>query len=114
MHFKEAEYLLNKCDREESRDHAFGDAEVFWSMDGQEIAEGYFGGGSRTVHILIVDSGINTFNGVEANALRLCGKLKSITRNDETGPDTYSEGTIVPGLTKEAILKELKATENGG
>lgn len=104
MDLQEAKELLNGCVRSELQDHAFGDAEVFWSKDGEAVAGGYFGGGHADVY---AKNGSWNFNNDDARVLRRCGISGHVERNDETGPDTYSEGTIMPGLTKEAVRKEL-------
>lgn len=95
MTFEEAKKLLNDCERQECRDHAFGDREVFWvfDIDGVkiDIADGYFGGGSRSVWILdpTVEMDRCEFTGEQARELAKCGKVTIIDRNDETGPDEY-------------------------
>lgn len=103
MELSQAKEVLNGCVRDELRDHAFGDVEVFWMRDGEEIASGYFGGGTRQVYL----AGGNTFNDAEALELKMCGTSGVVNRNDETGPDTFVEGYIMPGLTKNAVKDEL-------
>jgi hypothetical protein len=103
MELSEAKAMLNLCVRGESRDHAFGDMEVFWTRDGEDVADGYFGGGTADVYIQGT-----TFHGSEAHELRRCGAVGVIGRNDETGPDEYIEGFTMPGLTKEAVRAELE------
>lgn len=102
MELTAAIILLNTCVRSELRDHAFGDAEVSWTKDGKEIAGGYFG---RDASVWINDG--PSFKDDEARQLRRCGSEGHVERNDETGPESYSEGNILPGLTKEAVFKEL-------
>lgn len=105
--FADAKVLLDSCTRRELRDHAFGDTEVTWTKDGHDVGGGYFG---RESNVWIkADDGQNIvgFEGMEALQLRDCGKEVTIFRNDETGPDTYTEGQTMPGLTKEAVLEEL-------
>lgn len=81
--------LLGRCTRYESRDHAFGDREVFWrDIDGEEVADGYFGGGSANVYIHEQFGG-GAFEGSDARNLVQCGRDSVIGRNDETGPDYY-------------------------
>lgn len=110
MNFEEAKTLLNSATRWELRDHAFGDSEFGWN-DAQkiEIAGGYSGGGRCDVWINATDgSGASFgFTGDEARKLRECGSLGLVERNDETGPNQYSEGYIMPGLTREAVREEL-------
>lgn len=104
MEIDEAKELLNGCTRSENRDHAFGDAEVFWTKDGVQVAEGYFGNSMQQVMFDHV-----TIQGTTASELRDCGIEGHIERNDETGPEEYSEGSILPGLTLEGVRNELTA-----
>jgi len=93
--FEIAKALLSKCVRYESRDHYFGDREVYWVLEEDDkktdIADGYFGGGTATVHIMesAVDADLATFHGTQARELAKCGSKTVIGRNDETGPDQY-------------------------
>jgi hypothetical protein len=101
--FDDAVELLNKCVRSELRDHAFGDTEVSWFLDGKFVAEGYYGGGLASVSVN--DGG--DFNDADARELRKCGTEGQVERNDETGPEDYQEGVTMPGLTLEGVLKEI-------
>lgn len=105
MELQEAKELLDDCTRSEMQDHAFGDAEVFWFRDLTEVASGYFAGSVNEVYF--VQHGVS-FKGDDAKSLRNCGKEGAIQRNDQTGPEKYSEGEILPGLTKEAVRQELE------
>lgn len=96
MEINEAKELLDLCEREELRDHAFGDREVFWTFDGVEVAGGYFGGVSKNVWIYRYFPGIDfgdqceqiaSFDDDDAYELVKCGKLKHIERNDMQGND---------------------------
>jgi len=125
MNFEEAKTLLNSATRWELRDHAFGDSEFGWNdAQGKEIAGGYSGGGRCSVWIYNPDG--NTFRGEsgkevksysfndsQARELKECGILGLVDRNDETGPDSYAEGYTMPGLTKEAVFKELTTKPKG-
>ena len=91
---EEAQTLLNGCVREELVDHAFGDAEVFWwdankarDEPGAEVANAYFGGSSNSVSFR---DGRGSFQGDDARALRRCGRLGGVERNDVNG--------TVPGI----------------
>jgi len=86
--FEEASNLLGMCQRFESRDHAFNEREVFWRRGENEVADGYFGGGSAEVFIA-ADFGGGVFKGDEARKLAERGTNPVIGRNDETGPDEY-------------------------
>ena len=98
MDTTEAQELLNLCDRQELRDHAFGDREVSWRFDGVEVAGGYFGSGHKSVWIhdyeQIVIHGFDhaqfvlaNFSDDEAHVLSTCGKVTMIERNDMQGDD---------------------------
>lgn len=113
MDLSDAQKFLGGTIRHELRDHAFGDAEVFWTKDDKEVAGGYFGGGNASVWIRdkeldqTMQEPAMHFDGEAARELRKCGTVGHIERNDETGPDEYQEGTTMPGLTKEGVFKEL-------
>lgn len=86
MTLEEAKTLLDACKRRELRDHYFGDAEVGWyDASGNEVAGGYFGGSGQTIWF----SAGPGFKDKDARALRFCGVLDVVERNDETGPDQY-------------------------
>ena len=103
--FDQAKEILNSAIRWELRDHAFGDTEFGWkNSEGKEIAGGYSGGGRCDVWI--EDSDIS-FKDDEARELKKCGRLGAVERNDETGPDTYVEGQVMPGLSKGDVFHEL-------
>lgn len=104
MDVKEAKELLDGCTRSELRDHAFGTVEVFWVKDGVEIGGGYFDGKKPEAWI---DDPHTTFSGDDALTLRQAGTQGTISRNDTTGPENFVEGKIMPGLTKDAVRKEL-------
>lgn len=107
MNLEEAKTLLGGATRHELRDHAFGDTEVYWVKGGKEIACGYFGGGQDSVSIFKPAEDAASFDGEEARALRECGTLGEIGRNDETGPNEFIEGQTVPALTLEGVREEL-------
>jgi hypothetical protein len=102
MDFEEASEILSTAVRSELRDHAFGDREINWVKEGQNIAGGYFGGNYADVWI-----GDSKFSGEEARQLAAIGLRGVIERNDEVGPDTYEDGVIMPGLTLEGVREEL-------
>lgn len=109
MDLAEAKEILNSCVREELRDHAFGDVEVFWYKGGVLVANGYFSAGQNDSITFIFEEKQPraSFYVEEARELRNCGTDGVVFRNDTVGPDEFVEGQIMPGLTKEAILKEL-------
>jgi len=135
MTLNKAKVLLSTAVRSELRDHAFGDREIYWDVNGKEVASGYFGCDSSvsikfkettcTRHCrvefdehseeCIKDSCYCTFDGKEAEELAACGVMVSIERTDETGPDEFVQGQIMPGLTKEGVLREIcdPPKENG-
>jgi hypothetical protein len=104
MNFEEAKELLSTSVRWELRDHAFGDTEFGWQIGGEEIGNGYAGGGRCTVTV-----GGTSFADDAARELRNCGVLGEVHRNDETGPDTYAEGQVMDGLSQADVLAELTA-----
>jgi hypothetical protein len=103
MDISAARLVLNNCTREELRDHAFGDAELFWFKDGKEIATGYKGNGHDEVYL----TPKTRFVGAMARELQSCGTLGHVERNDMTGPDIFVAGAIMPGLTREAVRAEI-------
>ena len=68
---------LSECVRSELRDHAFGDAEVYWTLNDEEIASGYFGLDACEIYV----DGLKLV-GDEARQLRQCGTLGKVERND--------------------------------
>lgn len=92
MELEEAKRVLNGCTRQELRDHAFGDKEVYWLKGTQEVACGYFGGGHAEVSIFKPAKDSTDFTGEDALALRECGTVGEVQRNDETGPDEFVAG----------------------
>ena len=108
MTFGEAKKLLGASIRSECRDHAFGDREVFWGdRDGNEVGGGYFGSES---HVWIED---DSWSGSDARELARCGTVGAIDRNDSTGPDQYTDGACMPGLTLEGVKKEICTPPDG-
>lgn len=105
MDLEEAKDLLRTAVKSELRDHAFGDCEVLWYLNGTEIASGYFGSGGGEVSI----SGTR-FISSQASALRDCFASEEVERNDSTGPDTFVVGQTMPGLTLEGVRRELEGT----
>lgn len=103
MNINTARIILDDCIREELRDHAFGDVEVYWFKDGKEIATGYFGSQNSEVAL----SAKSHFRGNEARVLRECGTLGAVSRNDETGPEEFVLGETMPGLTLEDVRDEV-------
>jgi hypothetical protein len=103
MTLDEAKTLLDACEREELRDHAFGDREVSWFRKGVtdargeriEVASGYQGGGSIGVSFSSTEPPpygesrkcLASFKDDNARALFSCGTLVRADRNDETGDD---------------------------
>jgi len=90
MTLEEAKKVLDDCQRDELRDHAFGDAEVSWMRDGEEVASGYFG---STASVSFYKNGtcksVAGFEGEDARKLRWCGNAGVSERNDSTGPGRY-------------------------
>lgn len=84
MTLDEAKALLATCERDELRDHAFGDMEIVWTRDGVSIASGYFGHDAAGVSF----DGV-AFEDDDARALRHLGRLAGVHRNDTTGEDEW-------------------------
>lgn len=121
--------LLSVATRLESQDHAFGDREIFWDLDGpprthdadcscycagiceqdlalpeNSVAGGYFGAGQASVWM---DHSYLRWEGDVARDLVKLGGNVIIGRNDTTGPDTFSEGVTMPALTLEGVAAEI-------
>jgi len=69
------------------------------------VADGYSGSHSTFCFDDQVDS--TQFTQDEIHELFQCGTLGRVKRNDETGPDTYTEGECMPGLTLAGVYDEL-------
>lgn len=109
MTFKQAKVILNGCTRVELRDHAFGDKEISWyDVAGRLIADGYAGSSSNTF-CFDVQIGSTQFTQDETRELFQCGTLGKVKRNDTEGPDVYTQGKSMPGLTLFGVRKELTA-----
>ncbi len=108
MNIDAAKNILAHAVKSECRDHAFGDCEVYWEIDGKEVAAGYFGGGSRSVSVFNDTDDSGHFEGAEADELRKIFAKEEIGRNDETGPDEFVLGKTMPGLTLEGVRRELE------
>lgn len=103
MTFEEAKTLLSTCNRDELRDHAFGDREIYWtSVGGEEVASGYCGEG-----IVSATVGETYFIGEQAAELVKLGRTGKVERNDSTGPDEYRDGQVMEGLTLRGVADEL-------
>lgn len=102
MDVNEAKEILDSCDRQELRDHAFGDMEITWTRAGFEIAYGF---GGRECGVTMV--GGESFEGDQARKLVHCGTLTQAERNDEVGPPDFVSGRVMPGLTREAVKQDL-------
>lgn len=107
MDLNQAKLLLAKSERHELRDHAFGDAEITWSVDGVDVAFAYEDG--KALHISFYDSENNViaeFEDEDYQELRSLGKA-CISRNDSTGPVTYTPGKVKSGLSLGDVFNEL-------
>lgn len=83
----EAKLRLETANREQLVDHAFGDAEVYWFINGTSAASGYFG---RTAEVYLDETPEREgteFTGDEASQLRYCGTLTRSERNDAGGEE---------------------------
>lgn len=104
MELEKAKEILRTTVKHELRDHAFGDCEAVWFTDDDvELAVGYFSGKVREV----VFANGELFTGNEADELRKCFAGEAVSRNDSVGPDSFVLGQIMPGLTKDGVLKEI-------
>lgn len=104
--YDDAVKLLSTSTRDELRDHAFGDREVYWtnSFD-QQVATGYVGSGACEIDFLGFDV---RFEEDQYRDLINLGQVGKVERNDETGPEEFAEGECLPGLTLEGVRKELE------
>ncbi|MAH42278.1 hypothetical protein CL614_00935 [archaeon] len=120
MNFDEAKAMLGELTRYELRDHAFGDAEVgFYDFPGEvpkhkhqwtthRRVDGHYSGTRFNLDIYDEKGEvIATFEGKEAAELMNCGKAVIINRNDTAGPDEFTPGYIMHGLTREGVKEEL-------
>lgn len=85
----EARAFLAKCARDELNDHAFGDSEVGWFLDGKKVANGYFSATSHSIGICHGCQGLEhtrhtSFKDADALALRYSGVLGRAQRNDSS------------------------------
>lgn len=106
MNLDEAKEILKGTDRNELRDHSFGDCEVTWTKGDVTVADGYFSRSKANVSVCYGDNRWFNFVGDDAHALRGEGH-ELIFRNDETGPNDYVEGRVAPGLSLEDVHREL-------
>lgn len=93
---------LPTLSREELRDHAFGDVELFLSYKDKEVGGGYFGAGHSSIWVFNY-----SFEGDLARAIGNYIPLKAVERNDSTGPASFTLGQTMPGLTLAGVQKEL-------
>ena len=114
MTLDEAIEKLNLAVRSELRDHAFGDREISWEIDGKERADGYSGSTGTFITIFgdeLDEEGypiaVAEFEGRDAFKLLECGFTGHVERNDSTGPDRYADGVCMPSLTLKGVRDEL-------
>jgi hypothetical protein len=104
--YDDAVKLLSTAIRDELRDHAFGDREIYWTNEFEhQVATGYVGSGGCEIDFLGFDV---HFEEDQYRDLINLGQVGKVERNDETGPDEYAEGECLPGLTLEGVRKELE------
>ena len=82
MQFEEAMSLFSKVRRHELRDFAFGDCEITFTLDDNELASGYFSSGKSEVNIWNIETPVK-FTGKQADQLRKVANIGSLHRNDE-------------------------------
>jgi hypothetical protein len=113
--FEDAKKLLSTLTRQELRDHAFGDREIYWVQPGApagtpDVAFGYAGSGDPIVSISYeIEKKEHTISFHKEAALELMtlGAKVEIERNDETGPEEYQDGKVMSSFTLEGVLEEL-------
>lgn len=99
--------ILASCTRSELRDHAFGDREIFWrTSDGEIVAEAY-DGSVCSFHYEYEGKKFTSDNEGTLKELFSLGITGVVERNDSTGPDEFTQGVVMPGLSEDDILKEL-------
>ena len=85
MTFDLAKEILKECTRDELRDHAFGDKELYWKDKfGHLIATGYVSSSDSDCGMTGFDV---IFTGSEARELAKLGKLGQVERNDSMEDD---------------------------
>lgn len=85
MDFDLAAKILSESIRDELRDHAFGDKEIYWrDQHGHQVATGYYG--SSGVEVGMCGFDIN-FSEEEARQLVGLGTLGEVQRNDSQGDE---------------------------
>jgi len=113
--FNAAKELLEKCERSELRDHAFGDSEVTWRLGDVIVADG---GDGRDPYVCVTNDGhveiVAEFNGDEARTLLRCGRVGRIERNDSTGPEDFVPGRCMEALSLRGVFRELTGAEYPG
>ncbi|MNB58639.1 hypothetical protein D3C87_364630 [compost metagenome] len=106
MTYDEAVKVLAAATRDELRDHAFGDREIYWTNDyGQSVATGYVGSGGCEIDFTGFEL---TLEEDQYRDLINLGKVGNVERNDSTGPDEFEDGKCMPGLTLDGVRKELE------
>jgi hypothetical protein len=83
----EAEAILAAAERDVLEDRAFGDAEIYWMVDGEEIAVAHIGSHSSLTVNATSRFKATRFTGDAAREMRHLGRQRSYQRNDETGDD---------------------------
>jgi len=106
MTLVEVKALLAQCARSELRDLTFGDAEIYWTKDGKEVAFCYEG---RTVPLVVsggYEEGKATweFRDGEARLLLSLGRPVRISRNDV--PVVSKPGRVPLKLNLGSVLQK--------
>ena len=73
---------MQEAGRHTLADHAFGDAEVDWMKDDQQVASGYFGRSGSVSIMETAERDATSFSDEAAAELRHCGKSVGYARND--------------------------------
>lgn len=85
MTFDLAKAILAESIRDELRDHAFGDKEIYWRNSyGHQVATGYIGSSGAECGMAGFDI---SFSEAEARELAKLGTLGQVERNDSMGDD---------------------------
>lgn len=87
-----AKEFLAACTRNELRDDAFGDSEIFWKREDRQVACGYISRDSKSVGVEETKQFAATnFEGAEAITLEDLGQPGKFWKNDAGDPREWDD-----------------------